>query len=137
MFTKCDNGTIAFVLGHELGHIIEQSKRPSNNKNYQINSKAVEIFCDICGKSLAENAGYNTDGFVKMLEETKNKRDQDDTNSDHPAAGTRLEILSKIPAQNRDKDNNVPEKLKTIMSRQQSSQNHINIHHQHKTQHNR
>ncbi len=118
MFTQCDAGTIALVLGHELGHIIEQQARPPQGKIPGINCKAVELFCDIVGKSVAEGAGYDTSQFSSLLKMASSTRNQDDSNDDHPSATNRLKTLENISAGSHNRSNTVPPILQQHMKKE-------------------
>lgn len=71
---NANDDALAVLLGHELSHGVDISKRP-NNYIGSIGEEAPEDFANIVGSHIAQNAGYHPAEFIKA-QGTNNKKTQ-------------------------------------------------------------
>lgn len=86
MLQFCDNeAQLAFVIGHELGHITKHDAFRSGNKQ-------MEYQADLLGYYYATNAGYPS-GLSFMTKMIRVYGDGGGSNSDHPSWSSRLRYV--------------------------------------------
>lgn len=90
--------SLAYTIGHELGHAVEEANRSSkthpNSIGYSSNCWEVESFCDAFGTALCIGAGYNLTSKInklKMFEKEELARHKDE--DPHPPLIERRKLL--------------------------------------------
>jgi hypothetical protein len=88
VFWDAPNDTLAFILGHELGHIIQEHRSDSLEK-----SRNNELEADRIGAYLAQKIGYNKANFYQFLHNKKAELLTHGGNSSHPEPIDRVKNL--------------------------------------------